>query len=107
MRIELKETKEGVNIRLPNVIAKYNQDGEAAVDELEEYLRRSLDMMSKTQTLKGREQSIYPVVRATSFPTEKKAGKKLVTKDHKAETSIFFYHDLVNYYLFFIDLLLI
>ncbi|HLS35948.1 MAG TPA: DUF1444 domain-containing protein [Bacillota bacterium] len=98
MRIELKETKEGVNIRLPNVIAKYNQDGEAAVDELEEYLRRSLDMMSKTQTLEGREQSIYPVVRATSFPTETKAGKKLVTKDHTAETRIFYALDLGKSY---------
>src|SRR5690625_3858769 len=98
MRIELKETKEGINIRLPNVIAKYNQDGEAAVDELEEYLRRSLDMMSKTQTLEGREQSIYPVVRATSFPTETKAGKKLITKDHTAETRIYYALDLGKSY---------
>lgn len=98
MRIELKDTREGINIRLPNVIAKYNQHGEKAVDELEEYLRRSLEMMQSEQSLAGKEKFIYPVIRATSFPTETKGGKKLVTKHHTAETRIFYALDLGKSY---------
>ena len=98
MRIELKDTREGVNIRLPNVIAKYNQHGEEAVDELALYLRKSIQMMSKKQSLKGKEKQIFPVIRATSFPTETKGGKKLVTKDHTAETRIFYALDLGKSY---------
>lgn len=98
MRIELKETREGVNIRLPNVIAKYNEHGDEAIDELELYLRKSVEMMGKNQSLAGQEKSIYPVIRATSFPKETKAGKQLVTKDHTAETRIFYALDLGRSY---------
>lgn len=98
MRIELKDTREGVNIRLPNVIAKYNEHGDEAIDELELYLRKSIDMMRESQGLVGKEKSIYPVIRATSFPKETKAGKQLVTKEHTAETRIFYALDLGRSY---------
>jgi len=98
MRIELRETREGINIRIPNVITKYNQHGDQAIDELELYLRKSLEMMKETQSLIGKEKSIYPVIRATSFPKKTKAGKQLITKDHTAETRIFYALDLGKSY---------
>jgi|SRR5699024_2081587 len=98
MRIELKKTREGINIRLPNVIAKYNNHGDQAIDELELYLRKSLEMMESTQSIVGMEKSIYPVIRARSFPTETKAGKQLITKDHTAETRIFYALDMYKSY---------
>src|SRR5690625_6531123 len=70
----------------------------ATLLEFRRVLFRRVLFRSKTQTLEGREQSIYPVVRATSFPTETKAGKKLVTKDHTAETRIFYALDLGKSY---------
>src|SRR5699024_10090077 len=48
--------------------------------------------------LTGKERHIYPVIRATSFPTETKAGKKLITTEHTAETRIFYALDLGKSY---------
>lgn len=97
-RIELKETKEGITVRLPSVIAKYNERGDEAIDELEAHLTEALRIMSEKHDLKGKEKYIYPVIRATSFPVETKSGKNLVTKDHTAETRIFYALDLGKSY---------
>jgi len=97
-RIEWKETKQGVNVKLPQIIAKYNERGQVAVDELVNHLNESLTLMRKEYNLTGMEKNIFPVIRSTSFPTETKAGKSLVTKDHTAETRIFFAIDLGKSY---------
>ncbi len=97
-RIEWKESKQGVNVKLPQIIAKYNERGQVAIDELVAHLNESLSLMNKQYTLTGMEKSIFPVIRSTSFPTETNAGKSLVTKDHTAETRIFFAIDLGKSY---------
>lgn len=50
--------------------------------------------------LENNKASIYPVVRATSFPDETKAGEALLTDDHTAETKIFYAVDLGKSYRF-------
>lgn len=75
-RIEWKETKEGITITLPSVIAKYNERGDVAIDELVEHIEEALRIMNETHTLKGMEKNIFPVIRSTSFPTKTKQGKK-------------------------------
>ncbi|MFD2211192.1 DUF1444 domain-containing protein [Virgibacillus halophilus] len=89
-RIEWKENGEGVTITLPNVIAKYEENGEGAIDELIDHIKESMRIMQQQFRLSGNEKNIYPVIRATSFPLQTKAGKKLVWKDHTAETRIFY-----------------
>src|SRR5699024_7679107 len=90
LRIEWRDTKQGVTITLPDVIGKYNEQGEKAIDELVEYITESLHIMREDYELTGMEKSIYPVIRAASFPTETNAGTTLLTKEHTAETRIFY-----------------
>ncbi|MFC4388186.1 DUF1444 domain-containing protein [Gracilibacillus marinus] len=97
-RIEWKETKEGVSIKLPNVIAKYEQRGEQAVEELHYHVTESLKMMKEKHELTGKEKHIFPVIRATSFPKKTKSGKKLLFTKHTAETNIYYALDLGNTY---------
>lgn len=97
-RIEWKESKQGITIKLPNVIAKYNQRGEIAIDELEEHIAEALRIMNVDHQLVGTEKNIYPVIRATSFPTKTKSGAMLVYKEHTAETRIFYALDLGKSY---------
>lgn len=97
-RIEWKNTKKGMNVKLPQVIAKYNAQGEAAIDELVNHIKEALAIMNEEHQLKGMEKHIFPVIRSTSFPTETNGGKQLVTKDHTAETRIFYALDLGKSY---------
>src|SRR5699024_201103 len=89
-RIEWKETKKGITVSLPQVITKYEQRGEEAIDELVNHVEEALTMMIQTYTLAGMEKHIYPVIRSTSFPTKTNEDKALVTKEHTAETRIFY-----------------
>jgi len=97
-RVEWKKSKQGVTITLPNVIAKYNERGLEAVDELEEHIKESLRIMNQKYELTGKEPQIYPVIRATSFPEKTKSGIPLVTKEHTAETRIYYALDLGKSY---------
>lgn len=98
MRVEWKETKKGMSISLPNMISKYNERGEAAINEIVDHINEALRIMNEEHHLEGMEKNIYPVIRSTSFPTETKAGKKLVTTEHTAETRIFYALDLGKSY---------
>jgi len=97
-RIEWKSTKEGMSIKLGAVAAKYNERGEQALKELEDHVLEAMRIMNEKPQLTGMEKNIYPVIRATSFPTETKAGKKLVTDEHTAETRIYYAIDLGKSY---------
>lgn len=97
-RIEWKETRKGMTIKLPNVIAKYNERGEIAFEELVNHIEEALRIMNEKHSLEGMEKYIFPVIRATSFPTETKAKTKMVTKEHTAETRVFYALDLGKSY---------
>lgn len=97
-RVEWKDTKEGINIKIPNVVAKYNQRGEEVLIELEDHLKEALRIMNEDHQLKGQEKNIYPVIRSTSFPMKTNAGAELITKEHTAETRIYYALDLGKSY---------
>jgi len=97
-RIEWKESKQGMSIRLPQLVAKYNERGDAAIDELVSHVQEALKIMNEEHQLTGMEKHIYPVIRSTSFPIEKKDGTVLLTEEHTAETRIFYALDLGNSY---------
>lgn len=97
-RVEWKDTHKGIEISLPGIISKYEQKQEAALDDLEEHIIEALKIMNETHQLVGMEKSIYPVIRAASFPTESNAGKALVHDEHTAETRIYYALDLGKSY---------
>lgn len=97
-RIEWKDTLKGLNISLGNVVAKYNQRGEEVLEELESHIKEALRIMNEEHQLTGMEKHIYPVIRSTSFPTKTKANTPLITKDHTAETRIYYALDLGKSY---------
>lgn len=97
-RIEWKDTGQGMTITLPNVISKYNERGEAAIDDLEEHVTEALKIMHEEHHLTGMEKSIFPVIRSTSFTTETNSGKQLIYKEHTAETRIYYALDLGKSY---------
>lgn len=96
-RIEWRETKKGITVHVPQVVAKYTEQGEAAVDELISHITIALKIMNEKHELKGMEKHIFPVIRSTSFPIESN-DKKLVTREHTAETRIFYALDLGESY---------
>ncbi|GIO28826.1 DUF1444 domain-containing protein [Ornithinibacillus bavariensis] len=97
-RVEWKNSKQGVTIKLSNIISKYSIRGEEAIDELIEHIDESLKIMNQSYQLEGKEKNIFPVIRSTSFPTKSNAGLELVWKDHTAETRIFYALDLGKSY---------
>ncbi|MGM8215655.1 DUF1444 domain-containing protein [Bacillaceae bacterium W0354] len=97
-RIEWKDTKQGVTISLPGVISKWENRKEAALDELENHIKEALKIMNEEQTLEGKEEQIFPVIRSGSFPKKAKNGQKLIYSDHTAETRIYYALDLGKSY---------
>ncbi|ENH95793.1 hypothetical protein J416_14198 [Gracilibacillus halophilus YIM-C55.5] len=97
-RIEGAESKQGVSINIPNVISKYEERGDAALDELKFHVTESLQMMHEEHHLSGQEQQIYPVIRSTSFPKETKSEVPLLYSEHTAETNIYYALDLGSTY---------
>src|SRR5699024_12107808 len=83
---------------LTQLVAKYNERGDADIDELVNHVQEALKIMNEEHQLTGMEKHIYPVIRSTSFPIKKKDGTVLLTKEHTAETRIFYALDLGNSY---------
>lgn len=96
-RIEWRETKKGMTIHVPQVVVKYAERGEAAIDDLVAHVTEALKIMNEEHELAGMEKRIFPVIRSTSFPIDSN-GKKLATREHTAETRIFYALDLGRSY---------
>lgn len=94
----MERYRQGVNIALPNLVAKYEKHGEQAIKEIVSHVKLSLQMISQKAELIGNEKNIFPVIRSTSFPKESKTGKKLVYQDHTAETRIYYAIDFGQTY---------
>ncbi|ARF13302.1 MULTISPECIES: DUF1444 family protein [Sporosarcina] len=99
LRIVHHTLHKGMDISLPEILSKYEQKKERAIDEVVYTVRETFLAMEQEQA-KGfaGENTIYPVIRSTSFPTESSAGQAFLTKDHTAETRIFYALDLGNTY---------
>jgi len=98
-RIELLSNGKGVNVDLAKVLAKFEREGQAAVDDLVTHIKKSLAMTETTHLLDGNQTAIFPVIRAKSFPDQTKEGKTLLTISHTAETVIYFALDLGDAYV--------
>src|SRR5690625_88131 len=85
-RVEWKDTLQGLTLTLSNVVVKYNQQGETALDELEDNITEALRIMNEKHDLTAKEAHIYPVILSTSFPSVTNDVAKLLKKQHMAET---------------------
>src|SRR5690606_25743399 len=65
LRVEWKDSKQGLTISIPNMIRKFNADGEAALGELEDHIKEALRIMNEKPELNGKEKHIFPVIRST------------------------------------------
>lgn len=99
VRLDHKTLKKGMDISLPEIISKYNEKKDAAIVEVV----YTIDATFKAMELEHTEgfqadRPIYPVIRSTSFPRETSDGNRFITKDHTAETRIYYALDLGNTY---------
>jgi uncharacterized protein YtpQ (UPF0354 family) len=98
LRIEDKQTGKGFDLSLPELLKQYKQTGENAVDECIRTIRKGLAALHMTMHLRGHESRIFPVLRSASFPQKTKSGKHLISRQHTAETRIFYVLDLGESY---------
>ncbi|WP_153730696.1 DUF1444 domain-containing protein [Sporosarcina obsidiansis] len=99
LRIVHHTLHKGMDISLPEILAKYEQKKERAIDEVVYTIQETFRAMEQEQAIGFvGERNIYPVIRSTSFPTESAAGQPFLTKDHTAETRIFYALDLGTTY---------
>ncbi len=98
LRIVNTTTKKGITVSIPPIVAKWEVQKEKAVDEVVYYVENALSVMGTKQTLNQKEKQIFPVIRATSFPSESSEGVPFLTEEHTAETRIYFALDLGNTY---------
>lgn len=99
VRLEHAQLAKGMDISLPEILAKYETKKEAAINEVVYTINETFAAM-ETERAQGfiKANSIYPVIRSTSFPVVSKAGDKFIVKDHTAETRIFYALDLNTTY---------
>ncbi|MEZ7170629.1 DUF1444 family protein [Sporosarcina sp. OR05] len=99
VRLEHTLLNKGMDISLPEILAKYETDGEASIREVVYTINETFTAMEK-ELAEGFLQNtvIYPVIRSTSFPLTSKAGDPFIYKDHTAETRIFYALDLGTTY---------
>ncbi len=98
LRVEDRTSKKGITITLPGIVAKWNTEKDAAIDEVAYYIEESLTVMNKELELSGKEKQIFPVIRSTSFPTKSNEGIDLLYDDHTAETRVYYALDLGTTY---------
>ncbi|MBY0599824.1 DUF1444 domain-containing protein [Bacillus bingmayongensis] len=95
LRIEQKDTKKGINVSLPGVVAKWEVKKEAAIDDVVYYVQEALVAMHKEESSAAK---ILPVIRSTSFPKQAEEDNPFLMTDHTAETRIYYALDSNNTY---------
>jgi len=99
VRLHHTELNKGMEISLPEILAKYEVKEDKAINEVIYTIGQTFEAME--QESKGLERSIshiYPVIRSTSFPVKSNEGHDFIVTDHTAETRIFYALDLGNTY---------
>lgn len=98
LRIENKQTGKGITVSLPEIVNKWHNQKEKAIDEVVYYVEEGLGAMEDAIRLTGHENKIFPVIRSTSFPVKSEAGISLIFDDHTAETRIYYAFDMGKTY---------
>lgn len=91
IRLEHNELKRGMDISLPEILSRYEDKKERAIDEVVYTVQETFNAM-EAEHQQGFDPNalILPVIRSTSFPKESKAGSPFLIKEHTAETAIYY-----------------
>lgn len=98
LRVENVKTGKGIAIQLAPVVANFENVQEKAIDEVTYYVEEALNVMGEVHSMQGKEKSIFPVIRSTSFPMESEEGNPFLFDEHTAETRVFYALDLGKTY---------
>lgn len=99
VKITHNNLKRSIDLSLGPVIAKYATKKDAAIDEVVYMMRETFEAMEaekSDQIFDGK--LIYPIIRSTSFAKKSKQGVPFITKEHTAETRIYYALDLGTTY---------
>ncbi|RTQ93325.1 DUF1444 domain-containing protein [Lysinibacillus telephonicus] len=99
LRLNHKSLNRGMDILLPDILAKYHTKKEKAIDEVVYTIEQTFNAMKKEQSEGFHDLSlVYPVIRSASFPLKSNEGHPFVMTDHTAETRIYYALDLGTTY---------
>lgn len=99
VRLDHEIVQQGMDIFIPEVLAKYAQKKDQAIDEIVHTIDETFKAMTveKIEGFTGSE-PIYPVIRSASFPKSAASGAHFIMKEHTAETRIYYALDLGQTY---------
>lgn len=99
LRLDHTSLNKGMEISVTDILRKYKQKKEAAIDEVVYTIGATFRAMEleKERGFKGN-LNIYPVIRSTSFAEKTASGHPFITKAHTAETRIYYALDLGETY---------
>jgi len=83
---------------LGDTLAKYEERGNKAVDEIVYTIDETFKAMAQEQQGFQNTAAIYPVIRSGSFPKKSKEGFDFITSEHTAETTVYYALDLGRTY---------
>lgn len=98
LRIEHKVLGKGLDMTLGDTLAKYEERGNKAVDEVVYTIDETFKAMAQEQQGFQNTAAIYPVIRSGSFPKKSKEGFDFITSEHTAETTVYYALDLGRTY---------
>lgn len=87
LRIEQTDSKKGINVSMPGIVAKWEQRKDKAIEDVVYYVEEALLAMHKEVNSTAK---ILPVIRSTSFPKEASNGNPFLITEHTAETAIYY-----------------
>lgn len=96
LRVERTDNGQGITIALSKALNKAKND-DKIIDELVYYIDESISRMGE-EKIDAEAATIYPVVRATSFPDKSKAGDQFIITPHTNETNIYYAIDFDKSY---------
>lgn len=99
LRIEHKSIKQGITIHLAEILAKYHQIKEKAIEEVVYTIEQTFEAMENEENDSFYDlANVFPIIRSTSFPLKSNEGSPFITMDHTAETRVFYALDLGKTY---------
>ncbi|MTH55637.1 DUF1444 family protein [Bacillus mangrovi] len=98
LRVEDPAIGKGMTIGLNEIAARYETEKDQAIDEVVYHIEEALLAMKKGGGLEGKEKSIFPVIRSTSFPEKSSEEIPLLFDSHTAETRIYYAVDMGKTY---------
>ncbi|EUJ32868.1 hypothetical protein MFLO_06254 [Listeria floridensis FSL S10-1187] len=99
-QLTVRENGGQITLSLPQIIARYEEEGENAVTKISYYVNEGLRASSAKPNLSKSLSAVFPVIRASSFPKQTKAGETFLTSEHTAETTIYYVIDQGQSYHF-------